>query len=179
MSKILLLSATDLEHGQTEIHGVPIHITGIGKVNAAVNTTKLIKEYNPDIVINFGSCGSVQDFKVGEVLEVGTAVNDFDGAGTVDFEPIEFNKDAKLRCFTTDSFFHKNSDEYTNKYLDLIETCDVVDMEIYSIALSCLIEKKSLYCYKWVSDDGDSSRWLENAALGFENFKELFKERFL
>ena len=38
MSKILLLSATDLEHSQTEIHGVPILITGIGKVNAAVNT---------------------------------------------------------------------------------------------------------------------------------------------
>ena len=52
-------------------------------------------------------------------------------------------------------------------------------MEIYSIAVSCLLENKSLYCYKWVSDDGDSSRWLENAALGFENFKKLFKERFL
>lgn len=179
MSKILLLSATDLEHGQTDIHGVPIHITGIGKVNAAVSTTRLIKQYDPDIVINFGSCGSVQDYKVGEVLEVGTAVNDFDGAGTVDFEPIEFNPMAKLRCFTTDSFFHKNSNEYTKQYLNLIETCDVVDMEIYSIAISCLLENKSLYCYKWVSDDGDSSRWLENAALGFENFKKLFKERFL
>ena len=29
-------------------------------------------------------------------LEVGTAVNDFDGAGTVDFDPIEFNPMAKL-----------------------------------------------------------------------------------
>jgi len=179
MSKILLLSATDLEHGQSEIHGVPIHITGIGKINSAVNSARLIKEYDPDIVINFGSCGSVQDYKVGEVLEIGTAVNDFDGAGTVDFDPIEFNSSAKLRCFTTDSFFHKNSNEYTKQYLNLIETCDVVDMEIYSIAVSCLLEKKSLYCYKWVSDDGDSSRWLENAALGFENFKKLFKERFL
>ena len=58
MKKVLLVSATDLEHGQSEIHGVPIHIIGIGKVNAAVNTTRLIKEHNPDIVINFGSCGS-------------------------------------------------------------------------------------------------------------------------
>ena len=179
MSNILLLSATDLEHGQSEIHGVPIHITGIGKINSAVNSARLIKQYNPDIVINFGSCGSVQDYKVGEVLEIGTAVNDFDGAGTVDFDPIEFNKEAKLRCFTTDSFFNKGSEQYTHQYLNLIETCDVVDMEIYSIAVSCILEKKSLYCYKWVSDDGDSSRWLENAALGFENFKKLFKEKFL
>jgi len=179
MSNILLLSATDLEHGQSEIHGVPIHITGIGKINSAVNSARLIKEYDPDIVINFGSCGSVQDYKVGEVLEIGTAVNDFDGAGTVDFDPIEFNKEAKLRCFTTDSFFNKGSEQYTHQYLNLIETCDVVDMEIYSIAVSCILEKKSLYCYKWVSDDGDSNRWLENAALGFENFKKLFKEKFL
>lgn len=179
MSKILLLSATDLEHSQTEIHGIPIHITGIGKVNAAVNTTRLIKQYDPDIVINFGSCGSVQNYKVGEVLEVGTAVYDFDGAGTIDFEPIEFNKEAKKTCFTTDSFYHKDSSKYTDQYLRLIETCDVVDMEIYSIAVSCLLEEKSLYCYKWVSDDGDSTNWLENAALGFDNFKKILKEKFL
>jgi len=122
MSNILLLSATDLEHGQSEIHGVPIHITGISKINSAVNSARLIKQYNPDIVINFGSCGSVQDYKVGEVLEIGTAVNDFDGAVTVDFDPIEFNKEAKLRCFTTDSFFNKGSEQYTHQYLNLIET---------------------------------------------------------
>jgi adenosylhomocysteine nucleosidase len=158
---------------------VPIHIVGIGKVNAAVNTTRLIKEHNPDIVINFGSCGSVQDYKIGEVLEIGTAVNDFDGAGTVEFEPIVFNDNAKLRCFTTDSFFNKNSSTYTHQYLNLIESCDVVDMEVYSIAVSCLLEEKSLYCYKWVSDDGDSRNWLKNAALGFDNFKKIFKENYL
>lgn len=179
MSKILLVSATDLEHGQSELYGVPIHIIGIGKVNAAVNTTRLIKQYDPDIVVNFGSCGSVQDHKIGDVLEVGTAVYDFDGGGTVEFEPITFNEKANKTCFTTDSFYNKSSSQYTNEYLRLIESCDVVDMELYSIAVSCLFEEKSLYCYKWVSDDGDPSHWLENAALGFENFKEIFKSKFL
>ena len=77
------------------------------------------------------------------------------------------------------SFYNKKSEHYTHQYLNLIESCDVVDMEIYSIAVSCLLEKKSLYCYKWVSDDGNSSNWLENAALGFDNFKKLFKDKFL
>ena len=27
--------------------------------------------------------------------------------------------------------------------------------------------------YKWVSDDGNVDTWEENAAIGFENFKEL------
>lgn len=179
MSNILLVSATDFEHQQKEIFGIPIHIIGIGKVNAAVNTTRLIKEHDPDIVINFGSCGSVQNFKIGQVLEIGTAVNDFDGAGTAEFDPIVFNEQAPLRCFTTDSFFHKGSQQYTSQYLDLIDTCDVVDMEIYSIAVSCLLAKKSLYCYKWISDDGSDTDWFKNAAIGFDNFKVLFKNKFL
>jgi len=179
MPNILLVSATELEHGESDLFGIPIHIVGIGKVNAAVNTTRLIKKYNPDVIINFGSCGSVKHFKVGDVIEVGTAVNDFDGAGTAEFDPIVFNPDAKVRCFTTDSFYHKDSNEYTKSYLEDIKTCDIVDMEIYSIAISCLIEKKSLYCYKWVSDDGDSSNWLENAALGYNRFKEIFKQKHL
>ena len=43
MSKILLLSATDLEHGQSHLYDNEIHIIGIGKINAAVNTARLIR----------------------------------------------------------------------------------------------------------------------------------------
>ena len=50
MSKILLLSATDLEHSQTEIHGIPIHITGIGNFFWVLITLiiKLIIKYITD-----------------------------------------------------------------------------------------------------------------------------------
>ena len=65
MSKILLLSATDLEHGQSHLYGNEIHIIGIGKINAAVNTASLIRQYKPDVVVNFGSCGSVKHFPIG------------------------------------------------------------------------------------------------------------------
>lgn len=78
MSRILLLSATEVEHGQSSLYGKEIHIIGIGKVNAAVNTTRLINKHKPDIVVNFGSCGSVKHFPIGEVLRVGTVVNDID-----------------------------------------------------------------------------------------------------
>ena len=68
MSRVLLVSATDVEHGQSSIYDNEIHIIGIGKVNAAVNTARLINKYKPDIVVNFGSCGSVKHFPIGEVL---------------------------------------------------------------------------------------------------------------
>ena len=47
MSNILLISATKLEHHDTDINGIPIHIIGVGRVNAALNTYKLIKKYKP------------------------------------------------------------------------------------------------------------------------------------
>ena len=58
MNKYLFLSATDLEHNEIEIFGSDIHIIGVGKINAAMNTTRLIEKYQPDVVINFGSCGN-------------------------------------------------------------------------------------------------------------------------
>jgi hypothetical protein len=30
--------------------------------------------------------------------------------------------------------------------------------------------------YKWVSDDGDVATWEENAAVGFDNFKEVLSK---
>ena len=70
MLDILLVSATAKEHKDSEIHGVPIHQVGIGKVEAGLNTLQLIKAKKPDIVINFGSCGNLKDYKPGDVKEV-------------------------------------------------------------------------------------------------------------
>ena len=48
MSNILLVSATKLEHHETELNGIPIHIIGIGKVEAA-STFITPKTYYPNI----------------------------------------------------------------------------------------------------------------------------------
>lgn len=43
--------------------------SGIGKVNATISTTLLIEKFNPDIVINTGSAGALDEsLKVGDVL---------------------------------------------------------------------------------------------------------------
>ena len=46
-------------------------------------------------------------------------------------------------------------------------------MEGYSIAKVCQSENVSVSLYKWISDDGESSRWLANAAAGYNNFKNV------
>ena len=79
MSKIILVSATPLEHGGLkQINGLPIFQVGIGKNNAASNLTEILWNEEPDTVINFGSCGNLKDFKVGEIIEVGTTYNNID-----------------------------------------------------------------------------------------------------
>ena len=162
MSKILLLSATDLEHGQSHLYDNEIHIIGIGKINAAVNTARLIRIYKPDIVVNFGSCGSVKHFPIGEVLKVGRVVNDID----------------VMDISTTDHFYDK-SRKVQSKTFHYREDIDIVDMEIYGIAAACKSLNVFCYSYKWVSDYGDLDQWKENAAKGFEEFKYTFKNTFI
>ena len=44
--------------------------SGVGKVNAAIKTTEILKDLSPSetIVINFGSAGS-SDYKIGELIK--------------------------------------------------------------------------------------------------------------
>jgi len=171
---ILLVSATKDEHGEDELFGYPIHIIGVGKVNATLNTTQLINEYNPDYVFNFGSCGNLQSYKPGELLRVGTVYNDFYAGSLVKYIPHKMS-DTGIKCLTTDTFLEKG-ERYHHSYEFRISKCDIIDMELYGIACSCLDAKKFLYSYKWISDDGDMDSWEENAKLGYSKFKKVFKE---
>ena len=174
MSNILLVSATKLEHHDDELFGIPIHIVGVGKVEAAVNTTKLINEYDPDIVVNFGSVGNLKTHKPGKVLEVGIVYNDFYAGLLHSYKPIKLSNTG-IKCLSTDTFYELG-ESYHHSYERRIKSVDIVDMELYSIAYSCEAAKKSLYCYKWVSDNGEESNWLENAAIGYEEFKNIFEK---
>jgi len=176
MSNILLVSATKLEHHETELDGIPIHIIGIGKVEAALNTYKLIHKYKPDHVVNFGSCGNLGNTEIGQVLEIGEVYDDFYGCVVPEHPPIKISNSV-FRLFTTDSFYDSSA-VYSNKYTECINKCDVVDMEGYSIAKVCESENISLSLFKWVSDDGSKSSWKVNAAIGYNNFKKVFYERF-
>ena len=75
--------------------------------------------------------------------------------------------------------YDSSHDNYVKSYIDKVNECDIIEMELFSIAKSCKIAKKPLYSYKWVSDDGSNDEWLENAKAGFKNFKTIFERRFL
>jgi adenosylhomocysteine nucleosidase len=175
MSNILLISATRLEHHDEELSGIPIHIVGVGKVNAALNTYKLIQEYKPDHVINFGSCGSLGDHRVGDILPIGTVYDDFYGCVIPEHKPLSISE-SPYTLFTTDTFYDSTA-VYSNSYMENIRKCDVVDMEGYSIVKVCKELNVKVSIYKWVSDDGNKLYWKQNAASGYEQFKKMMNDK--
>lgn len=64
-----------LEHGTISAHEVYAAKCGIGKVNAALNASMLIKEFNPDLVINSGVAGGA-GIPIGSVLVADRVVYD-------------------------------------------------------------------------------------------------------
>lgn len=181
--KILLLSATDLEHGVSEIGGIPIFKTGVGKISASHSTTHLIHLYKPDLVINFGSCGNLKGYKVGELLRVGVVHNDIDARPFVEYGETPFSEfgsinfdESSIECFSTDYFYDSLQQKYSEMYMRMVHKCDVIDMELYGIAQVCKSMEVPLKSFKWVSDSGNPNDWKENAKLGFDNFKKYFEE---
>lgn len=180
--KILLLSATELEHGVKSICDIPVHITGVGKISAAYSATKLINQYNPELVINFGSCGNLKNHKIGELIRIGKVHNDIDTQpfskyGETPFSDwgvIEFD-DSEYSCFSTDYFYDASQQKYSADYMNMVKMCDVIDMELYSIAQVCLSMGISIQSFKWISDDGSSNDWESNASSGFEKFEQYIK----
>jgi adenosylhomocysteine nucleosidase len=183
MSDILLVSATELEHGVDNLGGVPIHIVGVGKISSAINTTRLVEKYNPKLVINFGSCGNLQYFEIGDLIEVGTVFNDIDTRPFAEYGHTSFSNWAEIEisnspvsCFSTDYFYDSTQQKYSEMYMKMIKRCDVIDMELYSIAQVCKTYDIPLKSFKWVSDDGNSKNWEENAKIGFHKFQKYFTE---
>ncbi|HFG9104847.1 TPA: 5'-methylthioadenosine/S-adenosylhomocysteine nucleosidase [Staphylococcus argenteus] len=73
-NKLTQLSEISIAHvkfytGILQEREVVITQSGIGKVNAAISTTLLIIKFKPDIIINTGSAGALDEsLKVGDVL---------------------------------------------------------------------------------------------------------------
>ena len=182
MSGTILVSATPLERGGVNwIEDYPIFNVGIGKINSAMNMIDLIHEHQPELVINFGSCGNLKNHKVGDVMEVGKVYNNIDVRPFAEYGCTPESpyceiklSESNINCFTTDQIYDNTRTDYAKKYLEMINTCDIVDMESYALAYVCKNYNIPFKSFKWVSDDGNIDTWEKNASIGFENFSSIF-----
>jgi len=149
-----------------------VHAVGVGKLNAAINTMRLINEYKPSRVFNFGTVGLINPslsglVEINQVCQRDMNAEPKSPRGITPFEESTMyisNAAAGIgyRCGTGDNFVSAE-DPWLTSY------CDVVDMEGYAIAFACKAAGVSWFMYKYITDfaniDGFES-WKKNVAKG-------------
>jgi adenosylhomocysteine nucleosidase len=171
-------------------------ITGIGKVSSALSAQLLIDNFNPEVIINFGSVGAVNsEIKVGDYVIVEKACQfDFD-LREIDPVPLGYNQDYDCVFFKThtlDTLPYKKvalgtSDKFTSKK-EIIEEIikmgiDIRDMEGCAIAQVCNSNNAKLIMLKGITDvyglgtDGEQFVLnLKKVSQGFPNqLKTIFE----
>ena len=160
-------------------------ITGIGKVNAAYELTKVIQNKKPYLIVNLGSAGS-NSFQKGDIICCTKFVQrdmDVRGLGFAQYETPLSNLPVVLDyglamdnqkmgiCGTGDSFEMGHA----------TKICDVVDMEAYALAMIAMKENIPFLCLKYISDGADDNAaddWViqvHKAAASFGNILKLNK----
>ena len=152
------------------IHGYQIYLSGCGKVNATIATMKAIHDGH-NFLINYGSAGTVSNV-TGLVEVTGCVDRDMDARalkcelGQTPFEDGVMIGSKGVVCGSGDKFATSKPE------ID----CDIVDMEAYAIAKTCLKEDVKFKCFKYISDAADensASDWEENVHKGNSLFAKL------
>ena len=142
-----------------------IAISGIGKVSSALTTQLLIDKYNPKFIINFGTCGGMNNSV--EILKYYAIEKccqyDFD-LSSLDNVPVGYIQEYDTVFFNTYTkgldFLPKSivasADKFTSKESDvkLINDmgCSVCDMEAGAIAQVCTSNNLPFIAIKGISD---------------------------
>ena len=153
--------------------------TGVGKINAAYNTLRLISLHKPKIVINYGTAGAINKKLKGVVECTKFFQRDMDVRG-LDFELGETPYDIIKEITTSeDGYSCGTGDSFVNKKIEM--KVDVVDMEAYAIAKVCRLENIDFRCFKYISDNADknsSNDWNQNLKLGAKAFSVFILNKF-
>lgn len=176
-----LISNITFYEGTIGNHKVIVSLSGIGKVNSAINTTLLINNFKPDVIINSGIAGgskelSTFDFVIADKL----TYSDFDCQvfnyefGQVPQMPLYYFSDSKLKekleayltsknisfkksiVLTADSFRLSASEIKNN-----ISTSFATEMEGTSIAQTCYKLNTPFLSFRIISDILDSENHIE------------------
>ena len=172
-SNKIILVALENELPRNTLPNEHIEYTGVGKINACIKAIEVIQKYNPDMIVNFGTAGSLQKNITGLCEVAVFEQRDMDATGLgfaigetpfEDISPITFGRNG-VSCGTGDSFVTEQPKLKT----------DLVDMEAYAIAKVCLLNNKEFRCFKFVSDNANgnaSNDWetnIRNGRIAFRN----------
>lgn len=165
----------------SQLHGLDVLLTGIGKVAAAVAVSAAIAERRPSFVLNVGTAGALRDglagiHRIGRVLE-----HDVDHAalGALIGEDLRgeivLDETEPTILATGDAFV---ADERVRQALAV--RAHLVDMEGYAIAKACLAAGVPCELVKVVSDtasEGAARSWKEQVEVTAHTIAEVVATR--
>ena len=176
-----LISNITFYEGTIGNHKVIVSLSGSGKVNSAINTTLLINNFKPDVIINSGIAGgskelSTFDFVIADKL----TYSDFDCQvfnyefGQVPQMPLYYFSDSNLKekleaYLTSKNISFKNSIVLTADSFRLsaseiknnVSTSFATEMEGTSIAQTCYKLNTPFLSFRIISDILDSENHIE------------------
>lgn len=179
INRTLFVFALDSEAGKVFNEKNKL-VTGIGKVNAAMELTQEIQRNRPELIVNLGSAGS-RSFGKGEVVCCTKFIQrdmDVRGLGFEKYETplsgippvLEYGlvKEGLPQgiCGTGDSFEMNHAEADYN----------IVDMEAYPLALIAMKKNIPFLCLKYISDDAGSEAaedWAVQVHLASEAFNKI------
>ena len=135
-SLVVIVALEDELNSENISSHIPVVYSGIGKVNASIATFKAIMEYNPTLIINFGTVGKITPelsglIQIGSVIQRDMNAEPLAPRGSVPFsnKPNKFFSISNGHiCGTGDSFVTQQDNWLIQNKVD------VVDMELFAIA---------------------------------------------
>ena len=171
-----------------------IAVSGIGKVNAALTTQLLIDKFNPSSILNFGTCGGMNDsvnvlnyYSIEKCCQYDFDLSELDNVpvGYIqDYDRVHFPADIKPLSFLYSTNI-ASADKFTNKTSDIKTIndmgCSLCDMEAGAIAQVCLSNSVPLYVIKGVTDVYGSGtapqQFLQNLQKVSEGFVDVISRQ--
>jgi len=176
---LVIITALQRELAPTALSShIPILYSGIGKINAALATFKAIQQYQPALIINFGTAGKINPkcfglLEVKKVIQRDMMAEPLAPRGTVPFSDKPnalYSLHGDCVCATGDSFVTGRDDWL------IYNQVDFVDMELYAIA--SVAEEFGIHwrSFKYLSDEANEAsgkEWADKVSHG----EILFLER--
>ena len=154
------------------------HHTGVGKINATYNLTKIINKYKPSEIINFGTAGAVNNKLSGLIECTQFCQRDMDVTALMDLQIGQTPFDDIHEIINSkNGYLCGSGDNFVTGEVPL--KVDVVDMEAYALAKVCKLENVKFRCFKFISDNANESAntdWVKNCEKGAKLFKHKLKE---
>ena len=176
-----LISNITFYEGTIGNHKVIVSLSGIGKVNSAINTTLLINNFKPDVIINSGIAGGSKELSTFDfVIANKLTYSDFDCQvfnyefGQVPQMPLYYFSDSNLKekleaYLTSKNISFKNSIVLTadsfrmsaSEIKNNVSTSFATEMEGTSIAQTCYKLNTPFLSFRIISDILDSDNHIE------------------